>query len=155
MWQEWMAGALAAAALIGSSTADMFSKKPRPPKERATTTERVISGVDAACVAAAVATREAALGSGIGANGTAISEAYAARATALASAYVSTTRPKAIKRSVKSAWDTFGAAQRLAKKSWQTSREAAWKQFRTDVKACKGASEVSDEANVTLESKGE
>ena len=126
-----------------------------PPPDRhgaevhATTTAG--TSVNIACIAAAVAAREAILQTAIGTNGTDISAAYSARASALASAYVQTDT-SAIRKAVKTAWTTFSAALRVAHKNWKTAQQGAWSQFKTALKACGGsATTVSDSANASID----
>ena len=110
-----------------------------------------IASVDVACVAAAVAAREAALGTAASANAQALTTAYSDRASALAAAYTQTGKD-AIRKAVKNAWSHFGAALRLAHKSWKSAQQAAWSHFRTAVKACgAGAANVSDSSNASLD----
>src|SRR3989344_1305136 len=108
-------------------------------KMQASTTAR--GSFDVACIAAAVAAREAGLGIAAGANAEALTSAYSARASALASAY-SQTGNEAIKKSVKSSWANFGAALRLAQRGWKNVQNTAWTQFKTARKA-RGPAAVS------------
>lgn len=120
-------------------------------KMQASTTTR--GSIDIACIAAAVAAREAALGTAASANAQALTSAYSARASALASAY-SQTGNDAIKKSVKSSWANFGAALRLAQKSWKGAQKMAWTQFKTAIKACgPAASSVADTSNASADEK--
>lgn len=109
--------------------------------------------IDIACVAAAVAAREAALGTAASGNAEALTSAYSARASALASAY-SQTDNEAIKKSVKSSWANFGAALRLAQRGWKNAQKTAWTQFKTALKACgPAASSIADTSNASADEK--
>ena len=120
-------------------------------KLQASTTAR--GSFDVACIAAAVAAREAALGIAAGANAEALTSAYSARASALASAY-SQTGNEAIKKSVKSSWANFGAALRLAQRGWKNAQKTAWTQFKTVIKACGPAAvSIADTANAGADEK--
>lgn len=129
----------------GSST--QSASTTRPLKMASTT-------VDVACVGAAVAVRESALGTASQKLGTDVSAAYATRASALATAYQAGSRDQ-VKASVKSAWDAFKTTTQGAKKSWQSSRESAWKAYREALKQCgKGAEQVADSGNAGTEVQG-
>lgn len=120
-------------------------------KMQASTTAR--GSIDIACIAAAVAAREAALGTAASGNAQALTSAYSARASALASAYTQTGN-EAIKKAVKSSWANFGAALRLAQRSWKGAQKTAWTQFKTAIKACgPAASSVADTSNASADEK--
>ena len=120
-------------------------------KLQASTTAR--GSIDIACVAAAVAAREAALATAASANAQALTSAYSARASALATAYTQTER-EAIKKSVKSSWANFGAALRLAQRGWKNAQKTAWTQFKAAIKACgPAASSVADTSNASADEK--
>ncbi|OGG49687.1 hypothetical protein A2763_03335 [Candidatus Kaiserbacteria bacterium RIFCSPHIGHO2_01_FULL_54_36] len=109
------------------------------------------SGVNIACVAAAVAAREASLQAGISTNMQDVTAAYTTRASALASAYTQTGND-AIRKAVKSAWNSFNGAMRLAHKSWQKTQQSAWSGFKTALKACgSNASSIADSANASVD----
>jgi len=139
-------------ALFGaSSTIDH-----RPPENdalrgHASSTVQVQGQANVACVAAAVAAREQALGTGISAYTQSINDAYSARASALAAAYTQT-GTDAIKKAVKSAWTNFGAALKLGRRTWASAQGSAWSQFRTALKACGGSSTaISDASNASVD----
>ena len=120
-------------------------------KLQASTTTR--GSIDIACVAAAVAAREAALATAVSANAQALTSAYSARASALATAYTQTEK-EAIKKSVKSSWANFGAALRLAQRGWKNAQKTAWTQFKAAIKACgPAASSVADTSNASADEK--
>lgn len=111
--------------------------------------------VDIACVSAAAATRESALGAAIVTFNNSISAAYTARASALASAYASTDQTT-VKNSVKTAWTNFKGATTAAKKGWQSSKEGAWKTYKTAIKSCgAGAQAVADTSNAGSDVSGQ
>jgi hypothetical protein len=107
-----------------------------------------------ACVAAAVATREAALGAAISVHGSAVSAAYTTRATVLAGAYANTT-PKAVRAGVKVAWADFTKSIKSANSKWRESRNTAWSTFRSAAKACKAGSDITDSSNSGSETSGQ
>lgn len=109
-----------------------------------------------ACVGAAVSTREAALGSALTTQSQSMQAAYSARASALAAAYKKTTT-KEVKADVKAAWSAFTKAKREASSAWVKSKNTAWTNFRTAVKACKSsvANSVSDSGNSSSEAQGQ
>ncbi|OGG57585.1 hypothetical protein A2853_02730 [Candidatus Kaiserbacteria bacterium RIFCSPHIGHO2_01_FULL_55_17] len=151
---EWLA-ASAGSLILGSSTPGLlqrfraqFQMRPNAVKQR------TYASADIACVAAAVAAREAALSGGAKTHGDAVAGAYTARATALDGAY-STSTPAAIRISVKYAWDTFKASVQASRKSWQETTTRAWADFRNAIKNCKAPSEVTDTANASSEPRGE
>lgn len=121
-------------------------------KVRATTTAS--GSVDLACVAAAVAARERSLSTGVGTYTQSVSSAYSTRASALASAYAGSDLAT-IRAAVKTSWQNFGAALKLAQKSWRTAQQAAWTQFKIATKSCgAGAASVADSTNATAELTG-
>lgn len=107
----------------------------------------------AACIAAAVATREGSLGTAIGVNTAAVNAAYSARKTALAAAYTKTDVPS-IKAAVKDAWVAFGASMKVARKEWQASRQNAWNTFKKSSKECRAPASIGDAGNMGLEASG-
>jgi len=117
--------------------------------------QRIYASADLACVAAAVAAREAALSAGAKTHGDTLAGAYATRATALADAYTLTGGKSAIRDAVKKAWESFKASMQTTRKNWQTTRDQTWTQFRSGVKNCKASTEVLDTANAASEPKGE
>ena len=157
MFKEWFAAAaVGVVAFLGASTTNDH----RPPRdlrgESSTTREAKLgANFNIACVAAAVAARESALGAAVSTHSASVSAAYAARASALLSAY-SQTGNDTIRKAVKNAWKQFAGATRAAKKGWQFSREAAWQSFRTAIKSCgNGASSVADHGNAGSEMSGQ
>ena len=107
------------------------------------------------CVAAAVAAREATLGTGATQLANDTSAAYSARASALAAAY-SQSNADAVKAAVKTVWDQFKGAMQAARKAWQSSRSSAWSGFKAAVKACgNGSTSVSDAGNAGSEVSGQ
>ncbi len=89
-----------------------------------------------ACVAPAVATREAAIQSAFSTFSTSMSSAFTKRASDLATAWTladKTARDTAIK----SAHSVFKESSSTAKKTYNTARQSAWQQFSTARKACK------------------
>jgi hypothetical protein len=102
------------------------------------------------CMAAAVATREAALQSGWSAFNTAVMNAYDTRADALADAWTGNTRAE-IKNDVKAAWKAFKDAMKNARKDWKTAKKNAWSEFKTDAKDCKAPADTLDAKNASTE----
>jgi len=98
------------------------------------------------CVKTAVATREATLATAVAAHSQAVAAAYSTRANELAGAYSNTTA-KTLKAGVKVAWADFNKSIRAATKSWKDSRNVAWSAYRTAVKECRAASDISDASN--------
>ena len=89
-----------------------------------------------ACVAGAVATREAAIQSAFSAFSTSMTSAFTKRASDLATAWTLTDKT-ARDTAIKSAHATFKDSSSTAKKTYNTVRQAAWQQFSTARKACK------------------
>ena len=107
------------------------------------------------CVGAAVATREAALETAIKAHGTAVNSAYADRKSALASAYASGNTSQQVREKVQAAWKEFRADMKAAKKAWRDAHQAAWKEYRADVKECRASRDLTDERNAGADAKGD
>jgi uncharacterized membrane-anchored protein len=59
-----------------------------------------------------------------------------------------------VKAAVKSAWSTFSASEKSARKAWQASRNTAWTTYRTAAVACKAPVGTGDGANASLEVAG-
>jgi hypothetical protein len=55
---------------------------------------------------------------------------------------------------VKTAWSTFSASEKSARKAWQASRNTAWTTYRTAAVACKAPAGTGDGANSSLEVAG-
>ena len=89
-----------------------------------------------ACVAPAVATREAAIQSAFSTFSTSMTSAFTKRASDLATAWTLTDRV-ARDTAIKSAHATFKGSSSTAKKTYNTARQAAWQQFSAARKACK------------------
>ena len=149
--------AAASASILGSSTTPGILQRLRDRMQSrpASVKERVYTSKDIACVAAAIAAREAALSAGAQTHGNAVTSAYTTRAGALANAYTQTGGNSVIRDAVKKAWGSFRSSIQTARKNWQSARDAAWAQFRSVIKNCKAPTEVLDTANTTSEAKGE
>ena len=170
MIKAWLASAAVGAMTLFGASSTGDHKPPRMEgREKATSTMMERQGeremnrmgssttktIDVACVAAAVSAREVTLQAGITTLTGDTNTAYITRATALASAYTQTGND-AIKAAVKTTWQQFGAALKIAKKNWQKSRDDAWKTFKTAVKSCGGSAfQISDSNNSSLEASGQ
>ena len=89
-----------------------------------------------ACVAPAVATREAAIQSAFSTFSTSMTSAFTKRASDLATAWTLTDKI-ARDAAIRTAHSTFRDSSSTAKKTYNTGRQAAWQQFSTARKACK------------------
>lgn len=105
------------------------------------------------CVGAAVAVREASLARAVAVHADAVKAAYATRVNELAGAYSNTT-VKTLRAGVKVAWADFNKSIKSATNAWKTSKNEAWKTFKTAVKACQTSSDVSDYSNIGSEISG-
>src|SRR3989344_9599818 len=107
--ENFIAGAAAGIAAIFGGFGGGNNKMPPPERNavrneiklQASTTAR--GSFDVACIAAAVAAREAALGIAAGANAEALTSAYSARPFPLPSGFFQTSH-QGIKKSVKPSW---------------------------------------------------
>ena len=99
-----------------------------------------------ACVGAAVAVREASLSSAVATMTASIEANYAARKAALAHAYALST-DREVKVALKTAWSAFKSDQRVTQRTWKSSRDSAWKTFRSSLTSCKASGDVSDHGN--------
>ena len=111
------------------------------------------SSTKIACVGGAVNTREQAIGAAMTTFTSASNAAYATRAAALKQAYTGTTY-KEVSAAVKAAWTAFSTSQKSARKTWQMSRDDAWKSYRTVAVACKAPGGTGDGVNSTSETGG-
>jgi len=113
------------------------------------------SAANISCVAAAVAAREASMGTAVSTYTAGINAAYSTRASALASAYA-LTDATSIRAAVKTAWSSFSSSVKGAKTAWQKSKENAWNSFRTAIKACgPTAVSVADTSGAGMEVNGQ
>ena len=154
MFGEWLAAAVGTSLIVGSSTPGMLQRVQQRLQNRPPAKERQYKTPDITCVAAAVAARESALATGIKTHGDAVSTAYSTRASALGNAYTASST-SAIRTAVRSSWEAFNTSTRTSKRSWQTTRDKAWSDFKTKVKGCKAPSEILDTGNASTEPKGE
>ena len=116
-------------------------------------TPAIITQAQIVCIGAAVNTREAAIDMAMTAYTTSVNNAYSTRATALQLAYQLTTL-KAVQSTVKTTWTNFSNSTKVAKKTWQTARNAAWAQYVKTANACKAASGTGDGGYVSYEVAG-
>src|SRR3989344_710852 len=151
---EWLFSAGGTTIFLCSFTPRLFQRVQQRMQNRQAAQERQYKTPDITCVAAAVAARESALATGIKAHGDAVSTAYSTRASALGNAYAASTT-SAIRTAVRSSWEAFNTSTRTSKRSWQTTRDKAWSDFKTKVKGCKAPSEILDTGNASTEPKGE
>ena len=159
MINQFMAAAAGVITMFGGTTTDggahaNMQMHDRMEHRHGTTTSIGGGGpVNPICIAAAVSTREASLGAAVTTLNSDVSSAYSSRASALAAGYALTDKTS-IHTAVRNAWQTFGAALKLGRKSWQSAREGAWTQFRAAAKACgaSGDSSISDGGNASMES---
>ncbi len=94
------------------------------------------------CVQSAVNKREGAVGSAFDAFNLSVKSALSSRRTALNSAW-SLTNAKDRRVALKTAWQNWKTSWRSAAKALRDARNAAWTQYKTDLKACNANS--SDE----------
>ncbi len=120
----------------------------------AQTTSTVLPSTTLTCIAAAVAARESALDTAYSTFSQSIQAAYSARASALAQAWT-ITNTKQRNAAIRAAWSAFNTAKRTANKTWITSRNSAWAQFRASVKTCKAPLSSTDSANSNSEVSGQ
>ena len=109
------------------------------------------------CVSSAVTTREQVIGGAMTTYTGALNTAYSTRATALQQAYSPTADKSVIAKAVKTAWSNFNSALKSGRKTWQTSRNSAWSQFRKAIKVCRAPVAVvsTDLANSISEASGQ
>ena len=96
--------------------------------------------VNTACMQTAVGKRDGAIISGLDAYYNAAKSALTSRQTALQGAWGITDK-KAHTEAQRKAWSDYRASIKAARKTFQSARTSAWKQFSTDAKACHGATE--------------
>lgn len=96
--------------------------------------------VNTACMQTAVGKRDGAIISALDAYYNAAKSALTARQTALQGAWGITDK-KAHTEVMRKAWSDYRASIKATRKTFQSARASAWKQFGTDTKGCRGASE--------------
>lgn len=106
--------------------------------------------IDLACVGTAVEKRENAIITAFDTENSAIKVALIARKDALKAAWAITDQ-KARQTTIKKAWSDFAVVAKKAKTQLRKDREAAWKTFREDIKACKATNAVSEESAKGIE----
>lgn len=109
-----------------SSTSSSSSSKEKKDKKKT---------VDIVCVGAAVAAREAALGTGFKTYADKVSAAFTKRASDLAAAW-KITDAKQRRAAIKTAWEAGRKSKKEARQGWAKAHKAAWEAFRMVVKAC-------------------
>lgn len=97
-----------------------------------------------ACIAPAVTTREAAIGSAFAAFSAAQTTALSTRAAALQAAWALTDL-SSHNAAVKAAWSAYRTAHKTAVQTHNTATKAAWSTFRAAVLVCKPAKTVQVE----------
>lgn len=92
--------------------------------------------INTACMQAAVDKRDGAVIAGLDAYYPSVKSALEARRSALKAAWGLSER-KARREAIRVAWDAFKGTWRTASKNLRNAKNAAWKQFNADAKACK------------------
>ncbi|MBX9906957.1 hypothetical protein K2X96_03600 [Patescibacteria group bacterium] len=104
---------------------------------RASTTKERGSNVDASCMQAAVAVREASLASAWGTFNTAMASAMSTRASGLSSAW-GQTETSARNTALKEVWKTWKSDSKNAHAEMKSARKSAWETLKTTAKSsCK------------------
>lgn len=108
-------------------------------EETNSTTGASVSAINFSCMQTAVEKRDNAIIAAIDARYTAHKSALQTRRDALKAAWV-ITNAKDRRVARKTAWDAYNQAVKKAVSDFRKARQAAWKQFHTDAKACNGVS---------------
>ena len=130
--------ALSGSAALAQTTPSTTSTPPSPVRKT----------IDLPCVAAAVATREAAISTAFSAKATAIEAAFTQRASNLAAAWAITTA-KDRNAAIKAAWKTFNTSAKTARTAYLTANRAAWKAFAASAKVCRASASATDAGAAT------
>lgn len=142
MMKKIISGAIVAASLASALPA--FATEGAMTTSINTTSQATVI----ACIAPAVATREAAVAAAFATFSGAQSAALTARASALQAAWALTTN-KEVRTAVNKAWTDYRTAHKAAVKAHTTAVNTAWSTFRTARKACKPGVTVPVEAQST------
>ncbi len=101
--------------------------------------------VDGACMSSAVDKRDTAVIAAFDTFTASVKAALTKRKDDLKAAWA-LTDATARKTALRTAWQNFTKSHKSARDAYRVARQAAWKQFKTDSKTCKG--NASDEGNV-------
>ncbi len=112
----------------------------------ATPTPPTTPRVDLPCMQTAVEKRDNAIISAWDALSASIKTALETRRDALKSAW-GISDPKERRKAIKKAWTDFSKAKKESARTFNQARKAAWKQFRTDAKACRATATNEVEGN--------
>jgi len=108
-----------------------------------TTSARMNKIVDISCAQSAVNKRETAVQSAFSAWNSSISSALQTRASELASAWQLTDKTQR-QNAIRSAWEKFKTSKKVATETFRKAKQAAWKQYKTDLKNCKIAQPIGE-----------
>ena len=136
-------GALLATSVLPVAAADVMTKPDTGLKPN-----KSIVVVDGTCMVTAVTKRDNAILAAMDAYSAAVHSALQTRTSAVTTAWQNTD-VKARRAAIKAAYLAGRTTVKTARKDWKAGRDAAWKQFRTDRKAC-GAT-AADVANDTVQ----
>lgn len=95
------------------------------------------SAVNVSCIQNAISVRDGAIGSAVGALGTAWQAALQNRSTALQAAWSVTVR-KDRRQAINAAWQAFNGSMKTARGNYKTAQHTAWTQFYSARKVCGG-----------------
>ncbi len=120
----------------------LLPRKPTStPERKPTSTVPKKEDIDFACVKRAVEKRDSAIGSAFDAFHSSAASALKARRDALSIAWGG---PTVSKDAVKTAWDAYKAAAKRAREAMKKAQKDAWAAHKTDLKACRGGSSVTE-----------
>lgn len=114
--------------------------------ENATPTPPTTTGVNLACMQTAVEKRDNAIISAWDALTASIKTALSVRRDALKAAWgISDKRER--RDAIRKAWTDFKNTKKEASRAFNQARKDAWKQFKTDARACKATATYETEGN--------
>lgn len=105
-------------------------------KQKKEKTDSSAATLDTACMQAAVDKRETAIIAGVDAYSSAVKSALSVRKDALKAAWAITEKAQR-EAALKAAWFAFRDAGKKTSGAMKDAKNAAWKTFKTDAKACR------------------
>lgn len=106
-------------------------------------TKKEQRNVDAVCMQTAVVTRDTAVIAAVNAQSASWVNALEVRRDALKAAWAMTDAT-ARKTAVRDAWKNYRNSRKEIREKFRSDRNAAWTQFKTDAKACRGSDEGAE-----------
>lgn len=143
MIKRLITSTIATSLLLSASTLPALAQTNMTPGTNRTARTEAARTLDIACIQAAVDKREAAIIAAVDTYHSTVKTALETRRAALKAAWAIPDRTQR-RAAIKAAWDAFRGTWRTASNALHKTRRDAWKQYRTDRRAC-GPTATSDD----------